>query len=568
MKKIKNSRLVWLVLGLVLLLAVFLRFYKLSQFPSSLYWEEAALGYDAYSLLKTGRDHRGNSWPIVYLESFMDFKPPLYVYTLIPSIAVFGLNEFSVRFPSALFGTLTVLVVYFLTKELFKSKNIDIYKDKNRYSKYSILNFKYLPLIAVLLLAISPWHLQFSRAAFEANLALFLTSTGAFLFLKSFKKNYLLIFSAGCFGLSLYAYHGARVFSFLLVLILTFVFLKRTLKIKKIILIMALALGLVLSFPLISSLKSGQVQQRFQETSVFATLDPVLESNKKIEKDRSGVMAKVIHHRFWEYSRLFLNQYFTHFSGSFLFLSGDINPRHSIQEFGQLYHWEIVTLILGVVFLLKNFKRKQAQLILAWLLIGPVPGAITKAAPHSLRTIFSLPIFMIISSLGLVGLFTAISKSPIYIRKRLINKKPLFLTVGFIILIEFIFYLHFYYHHYPKLYSAYWQYGLKEAVGFIKENENKYESIYLTNAYGRAYMYYLFYTQMDPLKAQDLVEPYKSTPDIPRLGKVFFNLEEDSLKKEGSKNLMVGSAGEIPAGRLLKTINFLDENVAFEIREQ
>ena len=85
-----------LILLLIMALAFWLRFYKLTQAPPSLYWEEVALGYDAYSLLKTGKDHRGNSWPIVYLESYMDFKSLLYSYTLILSMAIFGLNNFKV----------------------------------------------------------------------------------------------------------------------------------------------------------------------------------------------------------------------------------------------------------------------------------------------------------------------------------------------------------------------------------------------------------------------------------------------------------------------------------------
>ena len=99
---------------LILALAFFLRFYRLDSNPSSLYWEEAALGYDAYSILKTGKDFHGNFLPLVAFESFGDYKPSLYFYAAVPSIAIFGLNEFAVRFPSALFGTLTVLLVYFL----------------------------------------------------------------------------------------------------------------------------------------------------------------------------------------------------------------------------------------------------------------------------------------------------------------------------------------------------------------------------------------------------------------------------------------------------------------------
>jgi len=191
----------------VMVLAFFLRFYKLGEIPPSLNWDEAALGYNAYSILKTGNDEYGVRFPLVF-RSFGDYKPPFYTYLTIPSILIFGLNEFAVRFPSALFGSLTVLITYFLVKEIFPRKNF----------QFSIFNFQ---LITSFLLAISPWHLQFSRGAFEANLGLFLAVLGTYLFLKGLRRKALLPASAIIFSLSLYAYHSSRIFVPLLVLTFT-----------------------------------------------------------------------------------------------------------------------------------------------------------------------------------------------------------------------------------------------------------------------------------------------------------------------------------------------------------
>src|SRR5215207_2988516 len=107
----------------ILLVAFFLRLYQVTQL--SPYWEEVALGYDAYSILKTGKDHHGNSWPLVAFESFGDWKPSLYFYAIVPFIQLFGLNTFSVRLPSILsgvaivggVGTLAYLVSHHLKRE-------------------------------------------------------------------------------------------------------------------------------------------------------------------------------------------------------------------------------------------------------------------------------------------------------------------------------------------------------------------------------------------------------------------------------------------------------------------
>ena len=113
----KISKFKFAILLTIITLAAFLRFYKLGTNPPGLYWDEAVMGYDAYSILKTGKDHHGVTLPL-FFESFGDWKLPGYHYLLIPSISIFGLNEFAVRFPSALLGTLTVFLTYFLTKKL------------------------------------------------------------------------------------------------------------------------------------------------------------------------------------------------------------------------------------------------------------------------------------------------------------------------------------------------------------------------------------------------------------------------------------------------------------------
>src|SRR3990167_7497178 len=87
----------------ILLIAGTLRLFYLGKTPISLEWDEVALGYDAYSIIETGRDQFGKFLPITF-RSLDDYKPPLYVYMAIPSIFIFGLSEFATRLPAAVFG--------------------------------------------------------------------------------------------------------------------------------------------------------------------------------------------------------------------------------------------------------------------------------------------------------------------------------------------------------------------------------------------------------------------------------------------------------------------------------
>src|SRR3990172_10102 len=91
------------LLGVITFIAVFLRLFNLGKTPIALEWDEVALGYDAYSIIQTGRDQFGHFLPINF-RSLDDWKPPLYVYSSIPGIFLFGLNDFTVRLPSAVFG--------------------------------------------------------------------------------------------------------------------------------------------------------------------------------------------------------------------------------------------------------------------------------------------------------------------------------------------------------------------------------------------------------------------------------------------------------------------------------
>jgi len=434
-------------LTVVLILAAVLRFYHLGSNPPSPYWEEAAIGYDAYSILKTGKDFHGHSWPLIAFESFGDYKPSLYFYAAVPSVALFGLNTFAVRFPSALFGTLTVLLVYLLIKE------------------------KRTALIASLLLAISPWHLQLSRAGFEANLGLFFVVFGVWLFWK-FKS---FTFCAFSFALSMYTYHANRVFVPLFLIAIFLIYRQ-----KKVFLTGLLVA--LLALPIFINFNSPLIQQRFAETSAFATLDPIIKSNQLITADGGGTIARLIHHRFWQYSQIFLNNYFSHFTFNYLFLQGDANPRHSIQTVGGLYLIEAPFLLYGLLLSLKK-RTKIDLMLLAWLFLAPIPAALTLASPHALR---SLPLLIPLT------IFTA---------RGVIRFKKIFLII---LLIEASRYLYLYHQVYPFKWSSQWQSGYQEMVQYVDANQDKYSHIYITRQLGRPSIYYWFYTQTDPRLVQAL----------------------------------------------------------------
>src|SRR5258708_564667 len=328
-----------LILIAIVVLAFILRFWQLNSYPA-LNADEASIGYDAYSLIQTGHDQHGNSWPIDF-QSFNDYKPGLYVYIVLPFVKILGLTEWAVRIPNALIGVVSIYIIYLLTKELFG-------KDKELFS-----------LLAALFLAISPWHIQFSRGGWEVNTATFFIMVGIFLFAKYFntsKKNILfLIGSMIFFVLSMYCYQATRVITPLLGLTLIAVYRKEIFANLKPFFIAGI-LGVLFLLPLLLDLTHGGVLNRAAGVGLFADPGP----RSRVEEQRgehgsvNSLVGKVLHNKVVNYSIAFLENWGKHFHGEFLFLSGDQVQRNKVPETGQMYLTDIVFLAVGGVFILRK----------------------------------------------------------------------------------------------------------------------------------------------------------------------------------------------------------------------
>jgi len=319
-------------LGLIILLAIFLRLFKLGQNPPGLYWDEASLGYNAFAILTTGHDEHGQYLPITRFVAFGDYKPPGYIYAVVPSLVLFGTTEFAIRFPSAVSGILFVIFTFLITKELFKSKK--------------------LALLAALFMSVSPWSLQLSRAGFEAHLAAVLHLLGTFLLLKSLNhKPWLLLLSALFFSLTFYTFNANRVLLPIWLLFLGIIFFRELWKIKYWVL-GSLILGIILLSPYYSYFKTQESKSRLQEVSIFNNLEIVETANERIARSGNAWWAKLIHNRRVGFAREYFLHYFDNFRGDYLFVHGDRNPRLSIQDVGELYIIEAVFVIFGLYYLI------------------------------------------------------------------------------------------------------------------------------------------------------------------------------------------------------------------------
>ena len=340
-------------LFVIVAVAAFLRLWQLGNVPASPDWDEAALGYNAYSLLKTGRDEYGTWFPLS-LRSFDDYKPPLYMYLAIPSIAVFGLETWAVRLPSAIMGMLAVIGTYFLVKEL--------YKDYNKYKHYG----NYIGLIASFLLAISPWHIQFSRIAFEANVGVTINIWAMIFFLKGLKNGKILPLSAFLFGLGFYAYHSERIFLPLVLLILAWSYHQELWQARKAVIVAGIV-GLLTVAPLGGVFFNQNTLMRLRGTSSLADQTGILaRSVWKLEEDQKAgnPWGVIFDNRRLVWVKTLLNGYLSHYSFRWLFVAGD-NPRHHAPDMGLLYLVELPFLLWGMYGVARG-GGKAARILFGW----------------------------------------------------------------------------------------------------------------------------------------------------------------------------------------------------------
>ena len=532
----KNTKI---KLALIVILAAFLRFWNLTSVPSHLYWDEASLAYNAFSILTEGVDEHGVSWPVTHFLAYGDAKPPLYVYTTALAMKIFGVNDFSVRFSSALAGVVAIPLTFFLVKQLF----LHLTKQKTSPDQTA--------LIAALMLAISPWHLQMSRAAFEANLALALFLGGLLTFFYGLKRPKYWLVSASLFVSTLYTFNSYRIFLPFFLLLLAFTFFKQ-IKAHPKWLILGSVLASILIAPLIPFVTSDQAKLRFEEVTIFKNHAPVIEANQRIGLNNSALWSKVIYNRRVLFALDFLDHYFDHFKPNFLFFSGDVNPRLSVREIGELYPIELPILIIGL-YLVATKHKKLGFFVTTWMLLSIIPAATARETPHALRILQILPTYQIVIAIAITW--------------QLKKNKTLPLIIAAAYILSFGWYLNVYHTHYNNHWSSSWQHGYKQTVEFVQAIESNYDRIYVTKSLGRPHTYFLYYGKVSP-KFFTETRTVASDPfgfvEVNGFGKYVFG----DIQFHDEKALVVTDVHGLPNGKTpLKTITDLNDQVAFYIYE-
>lgn len=539
------TKYIFVIILALTILGGFLRFYGIAKNPVSLSIDEVAFGYNAYSILRTGRDEYGKFLPLTF-KSTGDYKNPVPIYLMVPSIALFGLNEFSIRVPTAVIATLSIPIFFLFFMEITASLAISF--------------------IATLLLTISPWHIYFSRYVSDHLVAAFLVVLGTICFLRIFKSGrwFWSIGSAVFFVLSMYTYYAERLFIPLIILLL--LTLKRIeLKTRfKQLSLFALVCGVIV-MPLIFSTFFGPDRARAQMTWVGNDVEFIRKvAVKPLENVPLLSSEKLLLFQFA------VRKYLNYFDPGFLFYTGLKMTKEGSYGVGVLYLFEIPWLILGIITLIKK-RVINKSLIIGWIWVGLIPAALTNNEQHPGRTFFILPMLLLISATGAIEFFRLIKTHFNHKLRNIIYLLFLVIIVwnlGQALLIYAV--------HFPHQRGEDFMEGTKETVEYALVNKNQYKEIVFDPYRGIEapyivsipHMYILFYSKYDPATYQqeNKIRPNGS------FGFDKFTIRRIDWRVDRNKEntLFIGSPWSLPLEDikkedLLKKVYLLNGSLAFFI---
>lgn len=463
------------LLVFILLVGIFFRVYQFSSNPPSLNWDEVSIGYNAYSVLKTGKDEFGERFPL-YFRSLDDYKMPVYVYMTAASIKLFGYTDTAVRLPSLVFGILAIYLVFALAFELFRRKEVG--------------------LLAAGITAILPWNIMFSRMASEANVAMSITVLAMLLFLKGVAgKGRKLVLSVLLFGFAAYTYLSFRAVAPLIGLTLFIIYAKQLWSEKK--LWYVLLPGMLVAVFLVRDLTSPTAQIRFTGTNFLSHKSELLEINEKemaydgtlgIDKPRRIIHDWPVHSA----SRIISRAYLSHFSPDFLLFGIGHKQESSIYS-GLAYFWLLPCLLFGLFLLFTSQRKAVIAAVLSWILIPPIPASITWDSPHAIRTLGLSIGLSLLGALGLYGFIDHIKKNGMTI-----GRFVLLIVASVWIFAEGFLFFHQYTVHVPVERSQHWQYSYRDMALYLDRVKGNYDKIIVSTKLQWPHAFMLYYTKYDP----------------------------------------------------------------------
>lgn len=558
MSKLFKNPLLW-----IFILALILRIYRLGEFPFGFHVDEAKVAWNALSILKTGlSDH--NDILSLYYNSFGDYRPSGIFYFTVPFVAIFGRSEFATRLPVALVGALTVLPLYFLVELINKSKKGKLSKIKIGY-------------IAGFLLAISPWHIELSRATNEVVISTFFALLSILFLIKliSTKKIRFGILTIVTIAVSYLFYHSIRFLGPLILIATYYSFsnkaMGRKIKIWAVSCITASIL-LTIFFGL-----NQKGLARLSQTSILNDVDLTYQIQRlRTENSKKNLLTVIFDNNIVTYSKTFITEYGKYFSADFLVGPAARPYRFATPGVGLITYVELILLVFGLIQVIKD-KKNLLPVIL--LILAPLPAALTvEDSPNLSRAFLMIPFLIYLEALGVENIISSTFKF----------KKQIILGLVVLLLLNSSYFFYMYFNHsinhrpYIKNYigdsPTYRNVGTKEMVLKVEALKTKYDKIIITSFPDSPYPWYAFFTNKDP---RDINQTYKVGTNERVYGNIIFSQDkcpsDYATTKYRRQNILIIDSWECPyksriadkqALKIVDTINRPDGSEVYALMER
>jgi len=426
---------------LIIIFASFLYFFKINVIPNGVYSDEATVGYNAYSILQTGKDEYGQKFPLAF-RFFGAYTPPLFVYISIPFIKLLGLKVGSLRIISGLSTIFGIYLIYLYSQKL------------------NLFNSKLSKYFASFIFAITPWVVFNARLGYEVTLGYIIFSLGLFLIWDKLIKNKISISGLIILSLSTYIGHTQRYLFPVFLLFFSLIFYSK-LKTKNNLKLLPKNLFLL-----------------------FITQIPniILLTTPAFWVKNNVYVNTNIYQLFNDFS----SQLLTYFSPKYIFgISPDINLQHTSPYLPLFYSWLIIPFFVGLYQLYLTRKTLNGKYLWLIFLISPVPGSLSGHFISVQRVLSMIIPIVLIITLGFDLLITKIRR--LYI----------IFVLSFLTIMSLLFLWRSYFIFLTKERSVWWNYGFKELSQEIKNNPTKKYIIDNTRD-ASIYMNLLFHLQYSP----------------------------------------------------------------------
>ncbi len=335
-------------------IAILLHVHDFPGVPGGFFYDESSVAYNACCISETGADEYGNRLP-VFFRCFDNFQDPVYVYTLVPLVSVFGAEKWVARLPGVLYKLAASAALFFLIMRL--------------------TGMRWISLFTAFAFSLIPWTFVLGRTGIGGYMPMLLGLILFVYFFISFMEDSSkthAILAALALAFTMYSHQIGRPMAVMMIFIFVLAYNLRTVKRARCLFIFSIVLFLAL-VPMILYV-AGTPESMTKRFSTFS-----------IWGDGAGIFIVI---------GRFLSRYIEYFGPSFLFISGDIDLRHNTDASGELYLVMAPFLLMGLWRLVRSFRRSPtSRFILLALAVYPVAASLTVDRFHSTRCLNGAPFF-------------------------------------------------------------------------------------------------------------------------------------------------------------------------------